>query len=1340
MRYRAAFFLLLTAFLAAFAWGVSRPATGQESGPPHVSAPRPYWSPGSRHKVQVSDPAVARTIVGRGGRVIAHYGASVLLEASANAIGDAAVRPRDEENVILLNAGPIDTTTPAAQAVRRAGAGTANGLYLVHFAGPIRPEWRQALAATGVEIVTYVPYNTYLVFGAPAAVARAQRLANTSPAIQWFGQYQDVHKIDPSLTRAVATARGAGVPGPVGLVAIQLVNVPAVNAATLGLIGNLLSGPAKNDWSLHQYRNLIVPVAAASIAKIAAQPDVISIQPYSLPQKLDERQDQIVAGNLTGSVPNPGDYLAYLAAHGFTQAQFDTSGFVVNVSDSGIDNGTTTPNHFGLYVGGVRPGTSRIVYNRLEGTANNPSTLAGCDGHGNLNAHIIGGFVPTSLIAGGLPHADSSGFRFGLGVCPFVKMGSSVIFDPDLSTAPNPIDMEARAYSDGSRISSNSWGGAVPPFGDYNIISQAYDQIVRDAQPTGAAVATPGNQEDVVVFAAGNQGPGPTTVSFPGTAKNVIAVGAAENVHPFGGTDGSGVDDTGANSANDIISFSSRGPTTDGRAKPDVMAPGTHVSGGVAQDTNPGATGTALPCYNGSGVSGGPGSIFFPPGQQFYTASSGTSHSCPAVAGACALIRQHFINLGLAPPSPALTKAMLINTARYMTGVSANDNLWSPQQGMGEIDLNNYFGLFDNQHVLRDQVAGDTFTASGQTFTFSGAIVDPSKPLRVTLAWSDPPGSTTGGAWVNNLDLQVSAGGSSYSGNVFSGALSATGGAPDTRNNVESVFLPAGANGLFTVTITATNIAGDGVPNTGSATDQDFALVIDNGTNAPVLQLTFPNGGETLPVGRPVPITWQSSNFPAGHTVKIELSADGGATFPTVIADAAPDVPGANSFVWTPTQPVGNQYRIRITSNAIPAVSDTSDGSFQLVVGGIEVVSPNGGEKWHVGQSRDIVWRPTDFALNSPTAKIELSRDGGANWTVLTNAAPNAPNGSGLATFTWTVTGPATAAARVRVTASTLTAFSDTSDGTFEILDPITITGITPTTGSVLARGTTVQIHWTMTGYTGNVRIELSRNAGRTWETILSSVPATSGINTVNWTVTGPATRLGRIRITTLDESPSFSAVSNGVFEIAVPSLNITSPTSNQTLLIGTTATIKWSRSGFPAGSTVRLEVSRNGGSSWQLITSSTENDGVFDWLVTGPVSSQAQLRVTSIPVASEPAVQGVSRIFLIDEPTLFVIHPNAGERWALGSQAIIEWSGTTVGTGTVDIELSRDGGATWTTLFAGTPNDGGQAYGVNGASTSRARVRIHWNGAAGQTVEAESDGNFSIAGSGGGGRRRRRR
>jgi hypothetical protein len=217
---------------------------------------------------------------------------------------------------------------------------------------------------------------------------------------------------------------------------------------------------------------------------------------------------------------------------------------------------------------------------------------------------------------------------------------------------------------------------------------------------------------------------------------------------------------------------------------------------------------------------------YWPAGQTLYGWSSGTSHSCPAHAGGAALVYQDFLNKGRAAPSPAMAKAYLMNSATHMTGAGANDTLPSNNQGMGRMNLGRSFDGASRVLVDQTQVLG----ASGATHTVSGTITSSSLPFRVTLAWTDAPGPTTGAPWVNNLDLEVNVNGTTYRGNVFSGASSISGGTADGKNNVESVFLPAGTTGNFTVTVRGTNIAGDGVPGNADTTDQDFALVIYNGT------------------------------------------------------------------------------------------------------------------------------------------------------------------------------------------------------------------------------------------------------------------------------------------------------------------------------------------------------------------------------------------------------------------------------------------------------------------------------------------------------------------------------
>ncbi|HEY2712138.1 MAG TPA: S8 family serine peptidase [Chthoniobacterales bacterium] len=799
---------------------------------------------GPSHKVSIHDRQLVATVAAQGGRVVADYGSFVLLNVNdplaRNLQGNRGVEVVDDYNKVLLNAGAIYTQTAAGQTLRSTPSnGSGKQMRLIQFAGPIRSEWYRALQATGARIVTYIPHNSYLVYGTAQTLQAVQQLAANPAIAQWDGAYTAAARLDPTVTSQTALAQAYLSSKGNEQFAIQLVDDADENAATLDLINRLKLEPIFSQDSMLGYMNVRVALPRdAVVNQLAQRGDVVSIQRFTTPIPQDERQDIILTGNLNGNVPMVLDYFDYLTSKGININSISTFG--VNLSDTGIDNGTQRPNHFALYKSGdpTNAANSRIIYNRRIPAGG--GTIMGCDGHGNLNSHVIGGYVPSGTISGvnfdAFPHADSSVFHWDRGLAPFVKIGSSVIFDPNY-TFPTFKNIESQAYRDTARISSNSWGS--PGDNLYDSQAQQYDALVRDAQPDIACsppdcISVAGNQEYTIVFAAGNSGPGTHSVSSPSTAKNVITVGAAENVNPFGGSDLCGIADTGADSANDIISFSGRGPTSDSRIKPDIMGPGTHVSGGVAQETivTPTGSGTGdnLSCYNGSLVCGGKGGIYWPLGQQWYTASSGTSHSTPATSGIAALVRQHFINLGLNVPTPALTKALIMNTARYMTGVGANDTLPSNNQGMGESDLNNFFDLFAIGHSFHNQEAADLLTATGQSKTFTGTVGTSTKPFRVTLAWTDVPGPTSGNAYVNNLDLQVTVGGNTYLGNVFSGANSITGGAADVRNNVESVFLPAGVSGAFTVKVIGTNIAGDGVPGNGSPLDQDFALVINNGS------------------------------------------------------------------------------------------------------------------------------------------------------------------------------------------------------------------------------------------------------------------------------------------------------------------------------------------------------------------------------------------------------------------------------------------------------------------------------------------------------------------------------
>ena len=401
----------------------------------------------------------------------------------------------------------MDTTAPETKALRRpiaaadAKAARSTGgksLHLVQFAGPIKQEWVDALQADGLRIVTYIPSNAYLVWGDATALARMQgRAAQPArSAGEGGGADQAGGRVAPRRGADEKEARPIA-----SLLEVQLVEDKAANDATFAALREAGAYLIREPWSSPGYVNFAIQIRPGQLGVVTARPELVSVHRWFAPKRNDEAQGMVLAGNLSGYGPAAGNYFTTLANWGFTQAQFDASNFVVDVSDDGVDNGTTTPNHFVLYRNGDKTQASRLVYRTTAGTGGSDAGQ-GKSGHGQLNTSIIGGFVPTgSVTVGGntttttaFPHADAQGLRYGLGIAPFVKLGNSTIFDPNF-TSPNYGTLMTNAYNAGARVSSNSWGGTGN--GAYNSDAQAYDRLVRDAQS-----GTAGNQPMVIVFAA----------------------------------------------------------------------------------------------------------------------------------------------------------------------------------------------------------------------------------------------------------------------------------------------------------------------------------------------------------------------------------------------------------------------------------------------------------------------------------------------------------------------------------------------------------------------------------------------------------------------------------------------------------------------------------------------------------------------------------------------------------------------------------------------------------------------------------------------------------------------
>lgn len=350
-----------------------------------------------------------------------------------------------------------------------------------------------------------------------------------------------------------------------------------------------------------------------------------------------------------------------------------------------------------------------------------------------------------------------------------------------------------QAYNMGIRISSNSWACASEAAGDCNV----YDAMARNLDKFIYA-----NPDFLVIFAGGNEGKLSDTgsVESPATSKNNIAVGAAmssqaawkasvayinwdertnsirkKNNFP---SDWSCCTSNFVNyccqvyydtinkgqmllqqiSTGNPADFTARGPTADGRYKPQLMAPGEPVTSAAA-DGN-------LKSDQCGGAS--------------LRSDIGTSMATPIVSGSAAMVYQ-YLKEGFYPsgtpmakdsipnPSAALIIAILTVGAQKMNGYVNPHNqalAWfkmeqipSIYQGFGRIQLDQSLKMRDsgfNMYINDQQQIAKQGVGGGVAFCVTRQDFSAGAGFKVALVWTDPMGEVNAPhVLVNNLDLLV---------------------------------------------------------------------------------------------------------------------------------------------------------------------------------------------------------------------------------------------------------------------------------------------------------------------------------------------------------------------------------------------------------------------------------------------------------------------------------------------------------------------------------------------------------------------------------------------------------
>lgn len=330
------------------------------------------------------------------------------------------------------------------------------------------------------------------------------------------------------------------------------------------------------------------------------------------------------------------------------------------------------------------------------------------------------------------------------------------------------------------------------------------------------------------------------------------------------------------NESDNLESSSSRGPSTDGRLKPDLAANG---AGQMSTDPN-----------------------------NMYSAGGGTSAAAPGIAGVSALLYQAYREIYGGNPNSGLIKACMLNTAEDLGNPGPDYSF-----GWGRVNADKAVAVLEQGNFILDSITHGG--ANTHVLNVPAGIEE----IRVMLYWMESAGSPSSSIiLINDLDLTVEDPGSithlplvlNPTPNVATLSANAVPGR-DSLNNMEQVRILAGSDGIHTV-----NVSGFSVPF-GS---QKYYLTWE--FMGKDITVTYPSGKESLISGEQEFIRWDCYNDSGDFS--IDFSLDNGASW-SVLSSS---VPGAiRELQWSLPTVTSESALVRVSRGGLV---DTSSANFVI--------------------------------------------------------------------------------------------------------------------------------------------------------------------------------------------------------------------------------------------------------------------------------------------------------------------------------------------------------------------------------------------------------------------------